>query len=76
MASAALVSRLRHLERQREKVRAGIEAGAERWLTRCDGCLAWRLCRKYRGMYLCCNGPNKCWRRRRVLYEARRRKAR
>jgi hypothetical protein len=36
-------------------------------LRRCDGCHSDRLCRKYKSLYLCLNGPQKCWRHRKVL---------
>jgi hypothetical protein len=39
----------------------------EEELRRCDGCRTTRLCRQYRGLWLCVSGPQKCWRHRRVI---------
>lgn len=36
-------------------------------LTKCNGCGMYRLCREYEGLWLCIDGPGKCYRRRRTV---------
>lgn len=36
-------------------------------LTTCNGCGMHRLCREYEGLWLCIDGPSKCYRRRRAV---------
>ncbi len=36
-------------------------------LTKCNGCGMYRLCREYAGLWLCVNGPSKCYRRRQAI---------
>jgi len=36
-------------------------------LTKCNSCGAYRLCRRYEGLYLCVGGPSKCYRHRKAV---------
>ncbi len=43
-------------------------------LTKCNGCGMYRLCREYEGLWLCVDGPSKCYRRRRTVKTSKDRK--
>jgi len=36
-------------------------------VTKCNGCGMYRLCREYEGLWLCTDGPAKCWKRRKAV---------
>ena len=40
----------------------------------CPGCGMHRLCRKYKGLWLCLTGPWNCWRHRKSIYANHRNK--
>jgi ribosomal protein L37AE/L43A len=39
-------------------------------LHRCDGCHTDRLCREYKGLWLCLKGPAKCYRKRQAIRDS------